>query len=443
MIGIKLHSGQFKVATDPHRFRVLNAGRRFGKSVLARQIMLQWACKYVGNYWLVSPAYRQGKMNHWDELKKEIPKGWILKKNEVELSVWLKNGSVISLKGAESPDSLRGQKLRGLVVDECASIREWEWLWAEVLRPTLTDYTAPAFFISTPNGFNHWWKLFNRGQGDDPDYKSFHFTSYDNPFMPKEEIDKARSELSEDQFSQEYMADFRTTTGLAHKFFKTDLHVIEPFDFSELSDEQKENATYMRGWDFGAVNPTTSVRAYITSGGDFFIDSCYSDSNQVAYDHAHAIKSMDYGLGIVPSYGDPSNPQFINELTKCGIHIKSANRKVGQGHRGFQEYAVHKINALLERHVGYNLTLPTHRIMNSPKLFIFRNESTEGLIKQIQTISWRATSTGEKVPVLDESGDTSAPNGHYDLVAALRYLIVSYTPPTPIVQPDFAQWRIG
>lgn len=227
----KLHDTQFQVATDTHRFRIVCAGRRWGKSTLAQLIALQWATKDVGTVWIVSPTYRQGKQIHWNELNKIVPREWVLKKNEVDLSITLKNGSVIELKGAENPDALRGVKLRGLVIDEIASIRNWDWLWQEVLRPTLTDYEAPALFISTPKGFNSFYELYEEGNKPGGLYKSWRFTSYDNPYIPKEEIDNAKKELTEDTFAQEYCADFRKFTGLVFKEFDRAVHVIQPIQF--------------------------------------------------------------------------------------------------------------------------------------------------------------------------------------------------------------------
>jgi hypothetical protein len=146
---INLHRGQLEVANDTHRFKVLAAGRRWGKSVLAQLIVLKWAVENPGRlFWIVSPTIVQSKQIHWRQLQKIVPLSLIEKKNEVERSLTLKNGSIIELKGAENPDALRGVKLKGLVIDEIASIRNWDWLWSEVLRPTLTDYEAPAIFIS-------------------------------------------------------------------------------------------------------------------------------------------------------------------------------------------------------------------------------------------------------------------------------------------------------
>ena len=234
MIKVKLSKWQYEVANDTHRFRIICAGRRSGKSVLARLTLLKWALTDIGTYYLVSPSYKQAKSIHWVELRKEVPREWIAKTNETELSITLKNGSVIELKGAENPDALRGVKLHGLVIDEIASIRNWQWLWNEVLRPTLTDYIAPAIFISTPKGFNHFYDLYTNGQNQGiSDYKSWRFTSYDNPYIPKQEIDNAKKELTEDTFAQEYLADFRKFTGLVYKEFQREIHVIELFDIPE------------------------------------------------------------------------------------------------------------------------------------------------------------------------------------------------------------------
>jgi phage terminase large subunit-like protein len=147
---VKLNVWQSQAWNDKHRFRVICAGRRSGKSTFAQLQVISWASQEVGLYWIVAPTYVQAKQIHWQGIQHYIPQKLVSKKNEAELSVELINGSKIQLKSAENPDSLRGVKLRGLVVDEVASIRNWGWLWQEVLRATLTDYEAPAIFISTP-----------------------------------------------------------------------------------------------------------------------------------------------------------------------------------------------------------------------------------------------------------------------------------------------------
>lgn len=434
MLEVQLHSTQLEVAEDKHRFRIVCAGRRWGKSVLARLIVLQGATQSVGSYWIVSPTYRQGKQNHWNELKKEIPREWILKQNEVDLSVTLKNGSIIELKGAESPDSLRGVKLRGLVVDEIASIRNWEWLWSEVLRPTLTDYEAPAIFISTPKGFNHFYELFQRGQtpnvdgSDNSPFRSWKFTSYNNPFIKKEEIDAAKKELTEDTFQQEYMADFRKHTGLAHKEWDRALHFID--DFAVPANWQRA-----RGFDYGSVDFTASARVAIDDDDNWFLDNCYLNNTSDVKSHAEAIRAQDYGLGFIPCWGDPTGKQWVEEFKMHDLNIQDANKTVGQGYKGWVDYCISKVNERLKPIPGHTVYLPDGRkIENAPRLFVLKNGKTDKFVSQIERLSWKETITGEIVPILDDTGDPTG--GHYDLMAAFRYLAVSYTKaPKPYVVP--------
>jgi len=421
---VKLLPWQSEVAKDPHRFRVVCAGRRAGKSVLSRMIALKWATENTGLYWIVSPTYRQSKMIHWAELDKEIPKSWIAKKNEQELSVLLKNGSKMELKGAENPDALRGVKLRGLVIDEIASIRGWEWLWGEVLRPTLTDYEAPAIFISTPKGYNHFHDLYELGQRGTGSYKSWQFTTYDNPRIPRGEIERARGELTEDTFAQEYLADFRKATGLAFKSWDRRIHLISPFDVPDTW-------VAARGIDYGSAHPTASVRVRIDYDGNWFVDKSYRDSGRTIKEHADAIRAQDYGM-FVPIWGDPSGGQWFTEFDQHNLHIQPANKEIGQGARGWVEYCVESVNQMLKPIPGHTVRLPDERkFENAPRLFVFNTAENKQLVREMETLSWRETRYGTIVPVLDED---ATEDGHFDLVAALRYLAVSYKPASPVDQ---------
>lgn len=419
---VSLSPWQTQVWDDTHRFRVVCAGRRSGKSVLSQLQVITWANTEVGRYWIVAPTYKQAKTIHWEGIQHYVPQKLIAKKNEVELSLTLTNGSIIELKGAENPDALRGVKLRGLVIDEIASIRNWEWLWSEVLRPTLTDYGAPVLFISTPKGYNHFYELYNRGTTEGI-YKSWRFTSYDNPYIPKEEIDSAKNELTEDTFAQEYMADFRRFTGLAHKEWDHELHLIDSFDIpSEWNNG--------RGFDYGTAHFTGSVRVRIDTDDNWFLDHFYLDNHRDIGGHADAIKSKDFGLGLVPSWGDPSGAQWFLEFDKHDLHIQPANKEIGQNSKGWVEFGIEKVNQRLKRVMGHTVRLPNGKVIeNAPRLFVLKTAGYEMFVKQIENLKWRETAVGEVLSVLDESGDPTG--GHFDLMSALRYLSVSYTKPAP------------
>lgn len=440
MAKVKLHKAQLEVALDEHRFRVLDAGRRFGKSVLARMIVLKWATDKQGLYWIVSPTYRQNKNIHWRDFKKEIPKEWITKTNESELSVTLKNGSIIELKGAENPDSLRGVKLRGLVVDEVASIKNWDWLWHEVLRPTLTDYEAPALFISTPKGFNHFHDLFNMGQGDDEMYKSWRFTSYDNPYIPKEELDQAKLELTDDAFAQEYMADFRKHTGLIYKDFDRELHVIEPFYVPE--DWQ-----VFRGIDFGSRNPTACVWGAVDNDNNVFITHEHYSSGETIDYHAGQINAAPLSGRVSSTYGDPSGVQWMKEFGLRGVHITPANKQTGTSSLNWVGYGIEKVSELLKPRLGHTVVIPKLDTedkvkVNAPSLFVF--STCTNLVTEFETYRWKEKATTQAQD-LNEPETPEKANDH--LLDALRYLVVSYQRGQPnneyIPQNDFSKWSIG
>lgn len=427
-----LHETQLQVANDNHRFRVICAGRRWGKSTLSQLVVLKWATEKPGLYWIVSPTYKQSKQIHWRGLQQIIPREWIAKKNEVELSITLRNGSVIELKGAENPDALRGVKLRGLVIDEIASIRNWDWLWHEVLRPTLTDYEAPALFISTPKGFNHFYDIFLQGQNagglaSGTAYRSWRFTSYDNPYIPKGEIDQARNELTEDTFYQEYMADFRKYTGLVYKEFDREVNVIEPFDISE-------NWSIYRGIDFGSTNPTACL--WIAVDGD--------DNWYVVDEHYQTGETIDYHAGIINSktqrsapatYGDPSGAQWISEFAQRGVYITKANKEVGQSFEGWVRFGIEKVAEKLKQVPGRfvsGITRQGNSQSNAgePALFVFSN--CVNLIREFETYRWKEKS-------VTQAQDLNAPeapekaNDH--AMDALRYFAVSYKKMSGPVKP--------
>ena len=343
-------------------------------------------------------------------------------KNETELSITFKNGSRISLKGAENPDALRGVKLRGLIIDEIASIRNWVWLWQEVLRQTLVDYAAPAIFISTPKGYNHFYDLFEQGQ-QGGDYKSWRFTSYDNPYIPHEEIEKAEQELTKDTFAQEYLADFRKFTGLALTQFQRETHLIEPFD---VPSEWQHG----RGFDYGSKDPTASLRVAIDNEDNWFVDRAYKQRSSTIQEHATSVLAQDYGLGFIPTYGDPSGDQWEKEFKQYGLHIIPAIKEVGQNAQGYVAFTIEAINERLKPIPGHTIRLPDDRIIeNTPRLFFFNTPEVMMAVREAELLKWKETAQGQTLPILDEYVD---PDGHCDLMACLRYFAVSYVKSAPM-----------
>jgi phage terminase large subunit len=354
-------------------------------------------------------------MIHWRDYQNEIPQEWVSKRNEVELSFTLKNGSVIELKGAENPDSLRGVKLRGLVIDEIASIRNWGWIWSEVLRPTLTDYSSPALFISTPKGFNHFYELFTEAPRENPDtYRSWHFTSYDNPSISKQELDDAKKELTEDTFAQEYLADFRKYTGLVYKNFSREVHVIEPFDIPD-------NYQIYRGIDFGSTNPTACLFIAVDPDDNWFVvHEHYATGETIDY-HAGLINTIPLSKRVSATYGDPSGAQWITEFAQRGIYITPANKEAGTGFNTWVRYGIEKVSGKLASLPGRVISKVPGR---SAALYIF--SGCTATISEFETYRWKEKSVSQAQD-LNEPDVPEKANDH--ALDALRYFAVSYQKP--------------
>lgn len=150
IVHFQFHEKQAEVFNNDCRFRVVVAGRRFGKTKLSMLEMLAWATKKCQKIWYVAPTYRMAKQIMWNDLKVSVPLEWVTKIRENELSMEFRNGSKIELRGADKPDSLRGVSLDFLVLDEFQDIEPETW--KTVLRPTLADRKGHALFIGCVKG---------------------------------------------------------------------------------------------------------------------------------------------------------------------------------------------------------------------------------------------------------------------------------------------------
>ena len=191
------------------RFRILVAGRRFGKTFLALQELMRGANSPGKLAWYVGPSYRQAKSIAWKPLKKMTRPFWAKKPNESELRIELKSGGTICLRGADNYDSLRGNGLDFLVLDEYASISKD--VWPEVLRPALADKMGRALVIGTPRGHDHFYDLYEAALSQD-NWKAFQFTTEEGGNVKPEEIACATKELDERTYKQEFQASFENLT---------------------------------------------------------------------------------------------------------------------------------------------------------------------------------------------------------------------------------------
>lgn len=245
---VSLHEKQSEIFYDDHRYKVVAAGRRFGKSYLAAVTLFVEAAKTtkirsdgvevdlsLEEVYYIAPTFDQGKKIIWPLLK-ELGQDLIAQKYETTGELILLNGRRISIKGSDRPDTLRGVGLSYVVLDEYAFMKEE--VWEKIVSPSLSRVEGGALFIGTPDGKNHFYELFARGMSEDPDWKAWHFPSKDNPYLPKDEIEAARLRMGTDTFRQEYEASFEGGAGvvLRRDMFPIVDEIPYPSEFYIASD---------------------------------------------------------------------------------------------------------------------------------------------------------------------------------------------------------------
>lgn len=309
------------VSDNPARFKVVVAGRRWGKSYLSMSQMAKFARYPNRKIFYVSPTYRQSKQILWDDLKnKMIACRWAKKINESDLTIRLVNNSIIHLRSADNPDSLRGVSIDYLVMDECAMIDPKTW--TEVLRPALSDRQGHAMFITTPKGHNWVYDLYQNAHNL-PGWFAYQSTTLEGGMVPESEIDMARSELDEKSFRQEYEATFETYAGMIYYNWSPERNVVR-----RPVDDLAKNEILHVAMDFN-VSPLVAAIARITGNEIHVIDEIKMDGSNT-FEMADELKHR-YPNNRMWVYPDASgqarktssNTSDHNILRQAGFTIKA------------------------------------------------------------------------------------------------------------------------
>ena len=295
---MQLTPPQSDIFTCPDRFRVVVAGRRFGKTFLSTAELLHRALREPNqNVWYLSPTYKASKDVCWDMLISQIPPEYITKTNETALKIDFKNGSSISLKGAEKPDNLRGRAIDFVVLDEFADMKPEAWY--EVIRPSLSGRQSQgeALFIGTPKGRNHFYDLYGKGVDHDDGWRSYQYTTIEGGNVPPEEIESAKADLDTRTFQQEYEAQVVNYSGIIYYGFKRE---------ESVARHTNDIGVIHVGMDFN-LDPMSAV--LMTRKGDtlhIFDEIVMFGSNT---DEMVAELRERYGNGTIVIYPDPASRQ--------------------------------------------------------------------------------------------------------------------------------------
>ena len=271
-----------------------------------------------------APTREDARDIMWSMITKRCEKiALYTNESRLEMKVRTQDGgtSIITLYGWEAVQER--QKGRGLandfiVLDEVSQYRNFWISWNEVLSPTLIDRKGSALFISTPKGFNHFYDLYNF-QEKSNDYKSFHFTSYDNPFIPVSELERERQTKPEDTFAQEYLGDWRKVTGLVYKEFNRESHVtmVQPVTIVDT----------VAGIDWGYTNPSSSHRIRIDADSHYWIDMETYRTGRTTEQIVEEVK-LKQPSKVFPDPAEPDRNEIANRM---GLNVMEVSKDIKAG----------------------------------------------------------------------------------------------------------------
>jgi hypothetical protein len=388
----RLKPCQREVFESPYRFRVLVAGRRFGKTFLALTELLRAAAKPGSLSWYVAPTRMQAKRVARRALKKLTQPYWSSIPNETDMRIEIRGGGAICVRGADNYDALRGDGLDFVVLDEYADMADE--VWPEVLRPALSDKKGRALFIGTPRGCNHFFDLYQNAQGR-PLWTAFQFTTADGGNVAPSELESATRDLDEKTYRQEFEANFENQSGGL---------IYYAFDRKENMRRGQFNPMLPLFWalDFN-VDPLCSVIGQRDGDNVSVLEEIVlTDSNTAALGEAFLKKISRWGLPLASGpqiivYGDSSGNarhtsaartdwEIIKEFFRskgyrADLRVRSSNPLVKD--------RVNCVNAILCNQAG------ERRMRIDP--------ACKQLIMDFERVRWKTDSNGNLLQEIDKS----------------------------------------
>jgi len=316
-----LHRKQDDIRVSNARFKVVSCGRRFGKTLLG--VVLAISCALAGGaVWWVGPTSREAGIG-WRAMKglaQQIP-GIVVK--AADRQIVFPTGGWIAVLSAQS-QTLRGEGLDLIIIDEAAFLPGLLNVWQEDLRAALSDRMGAAMFISSPNGRGDFYTLWQRGSNiEHPDWQSWQASTYDNPFIPKSEIDAAKRELPDWVFRQEYLAEFVTFAGKVYKTFDP----AGPMIYDERDPIGSDEC--WGGIDFGFRNPTVVSVGRLDRDDVLHVDDGTYLRESTTADLVGILRDLQGKHNVRSWFADASEPGTIKELRLAGLPVRPAPRVTG------------------------------------------------------------------------------------------------------------------
>jgi hypothetical protein len=381
----------------PKRFKVIVAGRRWGKTTLAIWSLIVHAsggrnrrCYYI------APTYSQAKSIAWAVLKRLLPPEACTRINEGELLLELRNGSVIQLHGADHPDRLRGVSLDMVVLDEYANMKPETW--TSVARPALADKTGGALFIGTPRGRNHFYDLFFDAKFR-RHWASFHFTTVQGGYVSQDEILTAAADMSPVEYAREFRASFEDSGTRVYSFFDREENVVEM--------DLCPGVPLLVGMDFN-ISPMTAVIAQRIASECHVVDEIILQNSNTTEMMQEINRRYGGWPGIV--HPDPSASSRKTSAPAGETDLTIIQRAGWEVYKNSRQKVVDRINAV---NAMLKNAHDARRLVISPRC--------THLIKGLDSLMYKP---GTKLP--DKS------SGFDHVTDALAYMISAVFPIVPI-----------
>jgi hypothetical protein len=216
-----LHPHQKKIISEQARFNVIRGGRRGGKTLLeTEKLAFKAVSKANQNVFYLAPTQIQARSIIWEALKTRLVGIGDANEQRLEMKVPSQDGgtSTIKVAGWENRENFRGQAAHHITFDETDTMRNFFLGWEEIFRPALIDTNGTADFVGTPQKENANLRRLEKQCEKDIEWKAFHFTSWDNPTLARQELEKLKENMDNDTYLQEIMAEYVENAGALFHF---------------------------------------------------------------------------------------------------------------------------------------------------------------------------------------------------------------------------------
>jgi hypothetical protein len=335
-----------------HRFGVLVCHRRLGKTVMAVNHLIRSALtctKEAPRFGYLAPTYRQGKAIAWDYFKRFSEQINGQKPNESELRIdFAQNDSQVRIFGADSPDSLRGLYFDGIVPDEYGLMPPN--IYSEVLSPTLVDRQGWALFCGTPNGRNQFYDAWKDAEGK-PGWFRRMYKASETGIIPPEELERAREEMTEDEYAQEYECSFEAAVKGAI-FGKEMAKAQEEGRITRVPYEPILPVDTT--WDLGVNAPTAIWFSQTTRSGEVRLIDYHEASGEGLPYYVNVLRGKPYVYGQHWAPHDIQVREFSSGRSRLEAALALGIRfnivpKVQSSARGEVDEGIHAARLLLSR----------------------------------------------------------------------------------------------